>query len=426
MDSNEVLNQRYDNIINQIFSLQMKQLAESIYSIQKNNQTKTFLISFDPSEEIPQIELSQNDYNKFISYRDPLNCISVYDLFQEKTHSYENTGNYKEKIISKKSEKIHVAKKIDIKIDYCHHCKQRKPGEFMTQCKSGNCCRPLKTLKVNGNTILRSNNKHLIICKFDGNNGNSGNNGHNELNEFIDNFEDDKVVCKKFFCHFCLKGSYDIIVDDINNKNNNNNNKKDLNNKKKNNKNNKKNNLNNNNINNNNKANKSNSFNNSNNNPNSPNWSCPFCLGNCFCSRCTRNEKILKLIGYYLSLGGDINILYDDIISYDNYFLEKFLGNLVISKIIIIAYDSKLTVKEMIENGKKINEKRKNLDELVDKYYNIKEFIENSKNMFKDYFDMSRKDKKILKKEEENFENFLGKKKDFGIKEIKTLKMYYN
>jgi hypothetical protein len=46
--------------------------------------------------------------------------------------------------------------------------------------------------------------------------------------------------------------------------------------------------------------------------------------------------------------------------------------------------------------------------------------------MFKDYFDMSRKDKKILKKEEENFENFLGKKKDFGIKEIKTLKMYYN
>jgi hypothetical protein len=80
----------------------------------------------------------------------------------------------------------------------------------------------------------------------------------------------------------------------------------------------------------------------------------------------------------------------------------------------------------MIENGKKINEKRKNLDELVDKYYNIKEFIENSKNMFKDYFDMSRKDKKILKKEEENFENFLGKKREFGIKEIKTLKMYYN
>lgn len=139
----------------------MKQFAESIYSIQKNNQTKTYLISFDPSEEIPQIELSQNDYNKFISYRDPLNCISVYDLFQEKTHSYENTGNYKEKIISKKSEKIHVAKKIDIKIDYCHHCKQRKPAEFSIQCKSSftenkYCQRPFKSFVVNGTTIIRS------------------------------------------------------------------------------------------------------------------------------------------------------------------------------------------------------------------------------------------------------------------------------
>ena len=69
--------------------------------------------------------------------------------------------------------------------------------------------------------------------------------------------------CKRYFCNFCLKGSYDTLLEDIKNKND---------------------------------------------------WLCPFCLGQCFCTRCTRNDKILKLIAYYISIKGDINILYDALI----------------------------------------------------------------------------------------------------------------
>lgn len=33
---------------------------------------------------------------------------------------------------------------------------------------------------------------------------------------------------------------------------------------------------------------------------------CPFCQGNCACSRCLRNEKIVKFKNAYSILGGDL------------------------------------------------------------------------------------------------------------------------
>ncbi len=141
----------------------MKQFAESICGIKKENNQNKYIITFDPTEKIQSIELNENEYEEFISFRDPLNSISVYDLFQEKTHLYYNTGtNNKIKIKTNlKKEEIQVAKKIQIKYDYCHHCKQRKPGEVIVQCKShliGNkmCQRPIKTFSVNGTTVVRS------------------------------------------------------------------------------------------------------------------------------------------------------------------------------------------------------------------------------------------------------------------------------
>lgn len=36
---------------------------------------------------------------------------------------------------------------------------------------------------------------------------------------------------------------------------------------------------------------------------------CPFCHGNCTCSRCMRNEKIVKFRNAYTLLGGDFTAL---------------------------------------------------------------------------------------------------------------------
>ena len=171
LDSPKIKQQQYDNLINQIYNLQMKQFAESICGIKKENNQNKYIITFDPTEKIQSIELNENEYEELISFRDPLNSISVYDLFQEKTHLYYNTGGTNNKIKIKtnlKKEEIQVAKKIQIKYDYCHHCKQRKPGEVIVQCKShliGNkmCQRPIKTFCVNGTTVIRSKIYYFII-----------------------------------------------------------------------------------------------------------------------------------------------------------------------------------------------------------------------------------------------------------------------
>ena len=55
--------------------------------INNNNENK-YIVTFDPTENMQSIKLSESEYEDLISFRDPSNSISVYDLFQEKTHLY--------------------------------------------------------------------------------------------------------------------------------------------------------------------------------------------------------------------------------------------------------------------------------------------------------------------------------------------------
>lgn len=196
------IEERKSILAEQIFALQMKQFAESICRVQKNAEN-IYKIFFDLNDKIPSIELNHKDYLNFIKYRDPLNSISVYDLFQEKTHSYYNTEkNSKKKDIQevekgfdfynknskikiktsfhknhskqrslnkynikktkyRKGEDFIIAKKIQVEYFYCHHCKQRKPEEVSVKCKTSlngekHWKRPPKTFIVNGSTVIRS------------------------------------------------------------------------------------------------------------------------------------------------------------------------------------------------------------------------------------------------------------------------------
>ena len=209
----------YDNLINQIYILQMKQFAECICGVQRKLEDNKYIykVVFEINDSIPSLEMDEDKYKNLIKYRDPLNSISVYDLFQEKTHSYYNTDkvNYKYNKLnlekeesgielekgeknskiklkaikphsnSKKRKQIslsnkknknnkninlnklgvlfdyQIGKKTDIDYFYCHHCKQRKPAEFSIKCKSSltekkYSQRPFKSFIVNGTTIIRS------------------------------------------------------------------------------------------------------------------------------------------------------------------------------------------------------------------------------------------------------------------------------
>ena len=80
---------------------------------------------------MPTLEMDEDKYKNLIKFRDPLNSISVYDLFQEKTHSYYNTDKttYKynklniEEVIEKgiELEKDAKVSKIKLKTIKHHH-----------------------------------------------------------------------------------------------------------------------------------------------------------------------------------------------------------------------------------------------------------------------------------------------------------------
>ena len=60
-----------------------------------------------------------------------------------------------------------------------------------------------------------------------------------------------EISCNKYFCSFCLKNYYDTNFNSV---------------------------------------------------KNDPNWCCPHCTGNCFCSRCRRQEQLTTAKGYLVSL----------------------------------------------------------------------------------------------------------------------------
>ena len=131
----------YDNLINQIYILQMKQFAECICGVQRklgNDNKYIYKVIFEINDSMPFLEMEEIKYKNLIKFRDPLNSISVYDLFQEKTHSYYNTdkSTYKynklniEKIIDNglDSEKDSKVNKIKIK-SIKHHSNLTKKNK---------------------------------------------------------------------------------------------------------------------------------------------------------------------------------------------------------------------------------------------------------------------------------------------------------
>lgn len=139
--------------------------------------------------------------------------------------------------------------------------------------------------------------------------------------------------CDRYFCNYCLKGSYQVNVDQLSNPNNRNQvqgtnpiNQNTLNHQKK--------------------------F-----KPNKPklqkhhdtnkvskskskkakfslskDWCCPWCTNDCFCSRCLREEQIFKLIATYFFYEGDMVDLLIAVRS-ENEVLRNLGNELVISKL---------------------------------------------------------------------------------------------
>ena len=134
-------------------------------------------------------------------------------------------------------------------LDFCHHCMQLKQTQIHVKCRYQSSKHRVtypSSIHVNGVKIFNAEmhkpnlGNTLVLKKLI----NDKKRRHN-LEESLE------VTCDKKFCSFCLKNFYDTNFNQIRN---------------------------------------------------DPSWCCPHCTGQCFCSRCRRQEQLTTAKGYFISL----------------------------------------------------------------------------------------------------------------------------
>ena len=330
-----------------IYKLQLIQLAESIKRIYKNSKTNEYLITFDNTDEdIPSIILDEKDYKNLISIRDKYtnndilssfiskeDCINPNSINKQKKYKIltpvktkKNNNNniilinqnkskddsYLDDIINNKFYSPSSKGNLYYLSSYniCHQCKLQKIDEDLIKCqyiysppqntnqnnkisqnnshknKNNQPSIPQNENPINyffiGQSAIILTNKIYYLKNYD-----------DSVKELVDNYFVNKLKetnkkCQKCYCKNCLRTVYDIDINEIRKKN----------------------------------------------------FRCPSCFNRCNCSRCIRNENLIKQIAYFLNNHGDMDKLYNYLIKRNSIF-EKLKDYLVMSKFICIDFNTK-------------------------------------------------------------------------------------
>ena len=121
-----------------------------------------------------------------------------------------------------------------------------------------------------------------------------------------------------------------------------------------------------------------------------------------------RNEKILQLIAYYLSIDGNINYLYDELIK-TNCIIDELFSNFILNNIYIVIYDKNLTPNQMIDNFKnfdinKINDIQSKEQEISNLKYYIQKLNKRKEEIHKKFVSIC-KDKYDIKNKYNSINN---------------------
>ena len=246
---------RIENMKHDIYKLQLEHFAESISRIQKNKLDNTFIISFDPSEKIPNVVLEEKDYRDLMLHRDSNNCTPITEGF---INTNSNHGVQRNSLKPKTKTTKFIIGKFELpNYRMCHHCKLLKPHSDLVKCTMNNTkiknysssFPKIKVFFVN-NQILLIQENIFIIQNYEGN--------IRDLLDYHFMYEKNKLfICDKYYCTSCLSSNYGIVLQD-----------KDK-----------------------------------------SAFVCPCCSNYCTCSRCLREERLIKLIGCYFSINGNIDEL---------------------------------------------------------------------------------------------------------------------
>ena len=404
-----------------IYKMQLTQFAESIKRIYKNTKTNEYMISFDNTDEdIPPIILDEKDYQNLIAIRDKYpnndilsgfisneNCVNPNSLngpkknksltpIKNNNHSFfslpkKEKPKYKDDIYinSEQSTNIFHPSKGNLyylsSYNICHQCKLQKMEEDLIKCQC------VRHIPISEGTPPSSGNHSKKNNKKNNNNPNLENpinyffigqsaiillnkiyylrNYDDSVKELVDTyflnkFKENDKKCEKYYCKNCLRTTYDFDVNEIKKKN----------------------------------------------------FKCPSCSNRCNCSRCIRNENLIKQIAYYLNNYGDINKLYDYLVKQNSIF-DKLKDYLLLSKFICVDFNTKNSMPIKINYGNKnsnssnniTNDDEKNNEINFDELMKYKKNLEKKQMEFCDIFDETNLKKKLFEtqliKLNENGEN---------------------
>jgi hypothetical protein len=404
-----------------IYKMQLTQFAESIKRIYKNTKTNEYMISFDNTDEdIPPIILDEKDYQNLIAIRDKYpnndilsgfisneNCVNPNSLngpkknksltpIKNNNHSFfslpkKEKPKYKDDIYinSEQSTNIFHPSKGNLyylsSYNICHQCKLQKMDEDLIKCQC------VRHIPISEGTPPSSGNHSKKNNKKNNNNPNLENpinyffigqsaiillnkiyylrNYDDSVKELVDTyflnkFKENDKKCEKYYCKNCLRTTYDFEVNEIKKKN----------------------------------------------------FKCPSCSNRCNCSRCIRNENLIKQIAYYLNNYGDINKLYDYLVKQNSIF-DKLKDYLLLSKFICVDFNTKNSMPIKINYGNKnsnssnniTNDDEKNNEINFDELMKYKKNLEKKQMEFCDIFDETNLKKKLFEtqliKLNENGEN---------------------
>ena len=404
-----------------IYKMQLTQFAESIKRIYKNTKTNEYMISFDNTDEdIPPIILDEKDYQNLIAIRDKYpnndilsgfisneNCVNPNSLngpkknksltpIKNNNHSFfslpkKEKPKYKDDIYinSEQSTNIFHPSKGNLyylsTYNICHQCKLQKMDEDLIKCQC------VRHIPISEGTPPSSGNHSKKNNKKNNNNPNLENpinyffigqsaiillnkiyylrNYDDSVKELVDTyflnkFKENDKKCEKYYCKNCLRTTYDFDVNEIKKKN----------------------------------------------------FKCPSCSNRCNCSRCIRNENLIKQIAYYLNNYGDINKLYDYLVKQNSIF-DKLKDYLLLSKFICVDFNTKNSMPIKINYGNKnsnssnniTNDDEKNNEINFDELMKYKKNLEKKQMEFCDIFDETNLKKKLFEtqliKLNENGEN---------------------
>ena len=404
-----------------IYKMQLTQFAESIKRIYKNTKTNEYMISFDNTDEdIPPIILDEKDYQNLIAIRDKYpnndilsgfisneNCVNPNSLngpkknksltpIKNNNHSFfslpkKEKPKYKDDIYinSEQSTNIFHPSKGNLyylsSYNICHQCKLQKMDEDLIKCQC------IRHIPISEGTPPSSGNHSKKNNKKNNNNPNLENpinyffigqsaiillnkiyylrNYDDSVKELVDTyflnkFKENDKKCEKYYCKNCLRTTYDFDVNEIKKKN----------------------------------------------------FKCPSCSNRCNCSRCIRNENLIKQIAYYLNNYGDINKLYDYLVKQNSIF-DKLKDYLLLSKFICVDFNTKNSMPIKINYGNKnsnssnniTNDDEKNNEINFDELMKYKKNLEKKQMEFCDIFDETNLKKKLFEtqliKLNENGEN---------------------